>query len=136
MIYLARVDQVDLIWPHIKDGMERACRKGGGSVTPYWLWTICRRSEALLFYIMRDEQIKAALIVEEQQLHEKKVLHVHAACGMGMKQWLKEANQIIRSFGLPIRFEGRPGLGKVVNGAKVVRHVYEVNEVESTYARQ
>lgn len=135
MIYLARVDQVDVIWPHIREGMERACKKGGGSVTPYWLWTICRRSEALLFYVLQDDKIQAALIVEEQQLHDKKVLHVHAACGMGMKQWLKEANTFARSFGLPLRFEGRPGLGKVVDGAKVVRHVYEVNEVEPIDAR-
>lgn len=127
MIQLVPVFQVDAIWPHLKEGMEKACKRGGGQYAHDYLWTMCRRGDAMLVVIRDGEHIKGGVVCEVQNWTGRQVLYVHAACGSDMKSWL----QALHGFGTThfgvqsIIFQGRPGW-KVTPGVKVVRHVFEV----------
>lgn len=127
MISLVPVFQVDAIWPHLMKGMEKACLKGGGQYTQDWLWTLCRKGDAMLVVITEGEQIKGGVVCEVQNWTGKQVLYVHAACGRDMKSWLQALHEFGTSqFGVQsIIFEGRPGW-KVTPGVKVLRHVFEI----------
>ena len=132
MIRLAGVHEIDTIWPLLEKGMAEACRRGRGTADPYWLWTICRRSEAMLFYVLDGQTVKAGCVCEVQNVQGERVLKIHALCGMGSKEWLKELSAYAANFLHVTKgvFEGRPGWGRLP-GVKLVRSVYEVDLINA-----
>lgn len=118
---------VDRYWPQIREGMETACKRGGGQYTEGWLHAICRRGEAMLVADVEDDRVRAAFVLQEQNWSGRVVIFLHAACGFDMGEWFNA----LREFGAanfpgkPVIFEGRPGWGRMP-GVKVVRHVFEV----------
>ena len=128
MIQIVPMFQVDAVWPHLKDGMETACSKGGGQYTHDWLWTLCRKGDAFLIVAVEDEAVKGGVVCQVQNWTGRMVLNVLAACGRDMKSWLQAMTDYgLAQFGVQaIVFEGREGWRNVVPGVRVVRCVYEV----------
>lgn len=128
MIDIVPLHLVDAFWKPLREGMAKACAKGGGQFTPDWLFRICRTGEALLVVVTEGSEVKAGCVVQVQNWSGRMVLNVLAACGRGMRSWLQALHEYGTSqFGVSaIVFEGRPGW-KVTPGVKVVRHVYEVD---------
>ena len=120
---------IDSVWPMLREGFARACRKGGSQFSEAGLRLTCRRGDAYLcLYLHGEEKIQAGVIVQEQQWSNRQVLFVLAATGeeplhwwLEMTEWGKKEFPGCGS----LIFEGRPGLGRMPK-VKVLRHVFEM----------
>lgn len=130
-IHLVPTHEIDRVWPLLAEGMTEACRRGGDDLTPWHMFSQCRRSEALLFIAIADEEVKAGLVVRPEQWGNRQVLRILALCGWGIDVWLPWVTEYrdwpkhldIKS----VVFEGREGWKRVVPKARVLRTVYEVD---------
>lgn len=130
-LQLLPVFDVDRAWLQISDGMERACNRGGGDLTAPFLFQECRSGRAMLFAIIEDQIIRAALIGRVENWGNTRVFHILAACGKGMADWLHmitEHETWPEVLGCEKAvFEGRKGWERMVPKARVVRQLYEVD---------
>lgn len=131
MITLVPLSHVDQIWPALADGMKEACRRGGGDLTPDWLFTVCRKGDALLFVAHDELEIQAGMICRVENWSGERVLRILAACGWDMGRWLPSVcdyREWLDSIGVAkVVFEGRKGWERAVPRARVLRQVYEVD---------
>lgn len=131
MISLIPLSHVDQVWPHLSEGMKEACRRGGGDLTPDWLFAVCRKGDALLFVAHDDLVIQAGLVCRVETWSGQRVLRILAACGWDMDQWLpavREYREWLRNLDISrVVFEGRRGWQRAIPQARVLRQVYEVN---------
>lgn len=127
MIQLVPVLLVDQYWPHLQEGMDKACRKGGGQYGPDWLWSMCRKGDAFLIVDTEGDQIRAAAVVQVQNWVNRTILFVYAACGRDLEEWMEPMKEFaFNAFSVSaIMFEGRLGWGKK-KGIKTLRCVYEI----------
>jgi hypothetical protein len=130
LIDLVPLAHIDAVWPDLAEGMKKACIRGGGDLTPSWLFEICRKGEALLFVAHEDGKVMAGLVCRVENWSGTKVLRILALTGHSMKTWLSEL-RAYRAWldNLDIEtviFEGRKGWG-ILPGAEVIRQVYRVD---------
>jgi hypothetical protein len=124
MIQMVPVLVVDAVWHHLREGMQEACRRGGGQFTEGWLHTLCRKGDAYLLADMEGNEVRAGIVCQEQNWSGRTVINVLAACGRDMAAWIEPA--IAMFPGKSIVFEGRQGWQKTVPGVKLVRCVFEI----------
>lgn len=125
---LVRTHEVDDVWPALREGMEEACRRCGDDVTAWHLLAWVRASNALLFV---TEGVTAGIIMRAEQWGNEMVARVIACAGRDLDDWLGDVlapDAVWRQYlgDLPMVFEGRPGWGRVIKDAKVLRVVYRV----------
>ena len=121
---------VDKVWPTIAVWMDKACKRGRGSMTAWNIYEGCRNGSMLLFVDWSNEQICAAIIGKVRTTPEGQVLSIEAAGGTEMRRWLPELHSIewLKTMGITlVDFEGRKGWERVVKGVSVIRQVYRLS---------
>lgn len=131
MISLVPLIHIDAVWPHIAEGMKKACTRAGGDITPDWLFEICRKGDALLFVAHENNAVMAGLVCKVENWSGRRVLRILAAAGWRMERWLpalRDYREWLQRLGVnQVIFEGRKGWERVLPRARVVRQVYEVD---------
>lgn len=128
-IICAAPGAVDLIWPHIKDGIAESCAATGSEVRPGHLWQDCRAARAFLLVAYEGEQILGACILQFQD--GGRVLRGLAFYDQRAEEWFPQMQDLSKKIGRDggaERFldEARPGMKKLYPEARAVAIVYEV----------
>ena len=121
---------VDQVWPQIADGMAKSCRKTGNDLAPGYLWQECRSGHAFLV-LAHDEGKAVGAVIVRFEYGTKSVLRGLGMCGQDFKGWLapmrEKLTEMAKQGGASVFVdEGRPGLVKLIDGAKTTRVTYEV----------
>jgi len=129
MIRLVHPFEVDAIWQHLQDGMERALRKPDSNRSVLELYQACRVGAWFLHVVEEDGKIIAGIITEPAEHPRGRYLRIRALCGWEMERWLPEMlkHDWLKMLGFKFAlFEGRRGFERKIPGVKVVRQVYEL----------
>lgn len=126
---LVQVQHVDGLWPHVKDGFQKALLKTGGDLALGSLWQQCRAGEAFLV-VVHDDGVMAAAIVRPELWATGNKLRVLALYGEGMGDWFQDimdmGKRIAADCGAnALIFEGRRGWSKKFPRARILRVLYE-----------
>lgn len=121
---------VDQIWPSISEGMVLSCSHS--NLTAGYLWQECRSGHAFLVVIHEGTDIEAGCVVRFENEGHRVVLRGLALSGSKPKAWLhilrEKLNEMAKEGGASVFVdEGRQGLVKLIEGARIVRVVYEVD---------
>jgi len=130
MIHPIPVDAIDMIWPQVREGLQRSIMKTGGDLTTAELWQGCRRGDFFLLAVFEGNAVKAASVWQPQAWQTGQKLRCLALYGAGMKEWIGDmheaAKELARSCGATsIVSDGRAGWKPIFPQARVLRVVYE-----------
>lgn len=131
-ISLASVPEIDRVWGHVSDGLERACQRTGGSLTAHYLWSECRSGAAFLVVITGDDGLLGASVWRFEDWSSGRKLKCLALYGRRMRDWLEQhrtfSEQMARAGGATaLVTEGRLGWQRVFPKARLLSQSYEVS---------
>lgn len=132
MILTLRPDQVDLFWPMIAEGIDRAVKATGGDLTAGFLWQSCRSGNAFLVVSQAANAVSAAWIFRTETWQSGTKLRCLAAWGEDMAAWLEPMKQHVAGLQAMCGAngtvsEGREGWKRVFPEGHVVRTLIEVD---------
>lgn len=121
---------IDNVWPHVREGFERATAKTGGDLDTAALWTGCRRGDYFLIVAVEGEEIRAASIWKPETWTSGKKLRCMAVYGRKMADWKDEmrevATRIARDCGATSFIaDARLGWVKALPKTRIIRVVLE-----------
>jgi hypothetical protein len=127
-VEIVHPNMVDVVWPHIGEGMAKSCRSTGNKITAGWLWQECRSGRAFLIAAY-DETVLGAAIV--QFVDNGQALEGLGLCGTRCAEWwddMTEAVKTIMRHGDCALFidNGRPAMAKYFPDAVRNGSVFEV----------
>ncbi len=138
-ISLVPVTNIDALWPHLREGFEKALQRTGGDLTTGDLWAQCRNGTAFLL-VAYDEKaenpppevfnLRGASIWRPETWTSGKKLRCLGLYGSNMTDWIQDmrdmAARIARDCGATsLVSEGRLGWQKIFPKATVLRALYE-----------
>jgi len=116
-------NQIDETWPRIVSYFKEALDFGSHDLTLWQLYVMCRSGAGFLFV---SDDLSAALIIKFDRRNNDSIAELVIFGGKGDTDWKKWENalsEFVRRQGVhKVIMNGRPGLEKVISGAKV-RHV-------------
>lgn len=124
------VPLIDGLWPHLREGFQRALLRTGGDIETGDLWVQCRNGSAFLLIAHDGEQIVGASIWKAQTWQTGRVLRCLALYGSEMTGWIHDmkalAERLAKDNGCTsLVSEGRLGWQRIFPNAKVLRNLYE-----------
>jgi len=124
------VPLIDGLWPHLREGFQRATMKTGGDLETGELWVQCRNGSAFLLIAHDGDKIAGASIWIPQTWQTGRKLRCHGLFGVNMMDWIYEmkalAEQLARDNNCTsLVSEGRLGWSKIFPRARVLRQLYE-----------
>jgi len=124
------VPLIDGLWPHLREGFQRALMKTGGDIETGDLWVQCRNGSAFLLIAHDGDRIAGASIWTRQTWQTGRVLRCLALFGTQMTGWLPEmralAERLAKDNGCTsLVSDGRVGWKRIFPNAKVLRQLYE-----------
>jgi hypothetical protein len=132
MIEVVSPALVDRVWPQIREGMAKACEKGGNQVSEAWLHVSCRRGDMYLALLHEGgdmEPVALAAVLQEQQWLNRQVLYVLAITGHDTQEHLAEMLEWSgKTFPgcKTVVFEGRDGWS-ALPGVRMLRRTFEMD---------
>lgn len=129
-VSLVPVPNVDTLWPHLREGFQRAVMKSGGDIETGDLWVQCRNGSAFLLIAHDGDRIAGASIWTRQTWQTRRVLRCLALYGTQMTGWIHDmkalAERLAKDNGCTsLVSDGRLGWTKIFPRARVLRQVYE-----------
>ena len=129
-VSLIPVHHIDQIWPHIREGLQRAVMKTGGDIETGDLWVQCRNGSAFLLIAHDGDSIAGASIWTRQTWQSGRKLRCLALFGTQMTGWIHDmkalAERLAKDNGCTaLVSDGRVGWVKIFPKAKVLRYLYE-----------
>jgi hypothetical protein len=138
-VSLIPVNNVDAIWPHLREGFHRAVMKTGGDIETGDLWVQCRNGSAFLLVAhvnssMDEMTLVGASIWTRQTWQTGRKLRCLALYGSGRADWIQDmkalAERLAKDNGCTsLVSDGRVGWSRIFLKARVLRQLYE-EEIE------
>ena len=94
-IGITGLHEVDEVWPSIRDGMAKACKRSAtdSGFTPGELWQMCRSGRAFLILVFDENKIFMSSIWEFQSMNGTPVFRCLMMTGKDMKSWIDDARR-------------------------------------------
>jgi hypothetical protein len=128
---LVPVWQIDNVFGHVSQGLQRSCERTGGDLDSAYLHRECRSSAALLVVTSTETEITGAVVLRFENWSGKSVLRTLALWCNGKGAWAaldQKAHEIGKQFGVKsLIAEGRKGWERRYPNAKILRQLYEVS---------
>lgn len=129
-VSLVPVPNVDLYWPHLREGLHRSVMKTGGDIETGDLWVQCRNGSAFLLIAHKGDEIRGASIWRPDTWQTGRKLRCLALYGFKMNGWIDDMHALAKRLAMDcgatsLVSEGRLGWQKIFPKAKVLRALYE-----------
>jgi hypothetical protein len=94
-IGIANVGEVDLVWPQIADGMQKACDRGSGEFCAGDFWTMCRSGQAFLIIAFDGPVVHMASVWRFERFGDIRTFHCLNLWGQNLREWLGPAREFV-----------------------------------------
>lgn len=128
---LAHPNEVDGLWPTLRDGFTKALEHGPRDYSPGQVWQICRSGGAFLCLAHTDKDILMASVWQFRSHEERFTFHCIGLYGKDLKRWAQPASDFLKQMAREngatrMTFCGREGWARLFN-AKPNGEYYEVD---------
>ena len=80
-------EDIDVVWPHVKDHIARSAARAEGELTPDDFFAFLVDGQMHLWVAIENKNIIAAMVTQVIVYPRKKVLRIVAIGGEGMERW-------------------------------------------------